>query len=186
MEKIKQIAEACDGDANIIFYYAGHAFPDEERSTGYLLPVDGDSKIASTGYSLEKLYKELSTVKTKSVICFIDACFSGATREDEMLLAGRGVAIKVKEEVPTGNIVVFSSATGAETAHQYEEKEHGMFTYFLLKKLQETKGDVTLGELSEYIIKNVKLTSVIENDKPQTPTVIPSQALQDKWQKIKL
>ncbi len=186
VEKIKQIAEACDGDANIIFYYAGHAFPDEERSTGYLLPVDGDSKIASTGYSLEKLYKELSTVKTKSVICFIDACFSGATREDEMLLAGRGVAIKVKEEVPTGNIVVFSSATGAETAHQYEEKEHGMFTYFLLKKLQETKGDVTLGELSEYIIKNVKLTSVIENDKPQTPTVIPSQALQDKWQKIKL
>ncbi len=186
IEQIKQIATAYDGDANIIFYYAGHAFPDEDKNTAYLLPIDGDSKNINTGYSLEKLYKELNSVKTKSVVCFIDACFSGATREDEMLLAGRGVAIKVKDDVPLGNIVVFTSATGAETAHQYEEKGHGLFTYYLLQKLQETKGNVTLGDLSEHVRKMVRRKSVLINQKMQTPTVIPSQALQDKWQKIKL
>ncbi|MBQ9254455.1 MAG: caspase family protein [Bacteroidales bacterium] len=186
VEKIKQVAKAYGGDANIIFYYAGHAFPDEQRSTGYLLPIDGDSKITATGYALDKLYKELSSVKIKSIVCFIDACFSGATREDEILLTGRGVAIKVKEEVPKGNVVVFTSASGDETAHQYEEQGHGMFTYFLLKKLKETKGDVTLGVLSDYVIEQVQRTSVTENDKLQTPTVIPSISLSQSWKNLKL
>lgn len=42
-------------------------------------------------------------------------------------------------------------------------------TYFILKKLQESKGDATLGELSEYVINNVKRTSVLEKDKSQVP-----------------
>lgn len=42
-------------------------------------------------------------------------------------------------------------------------------TYFILKKLQESKGDATLGELSEYVINNVKRTSVHEKDKSQVP-----------------
>ena len=120
-------------------------------------------------------------MKLKNVTVFLDACFSGAKREDEMLLAGRGVAIKVKEEAPKGNMVVFSAATGDETAHQLKEKGHGLFTYFLLKKLQETKGQITLGELVEYVTKQVKRQSVVINNKKQTPTVIPSAAMVDKW-----
>lgn len=185
IDKMKKVSEIYE-DASIIFYYAGHAFPDEKTKASYLLPIDGNGKTTAVAYSLNNLYKELSSVKTKNVLCFIDACFSGATRDGEVLVAGRGVAIKPKEETPLGNIIVFSSATGAETAHQYEQQQHGLFTYFLLKKLQESKGNITLGELSKYIIDNVKRTSYEVNNKPQTPTVIPSQALQDKWQKIKL
>lgn len=186
VEQMKQAAIANSGNVNIIFYYAGHAFPDEATKGAYLLPVDGDSKITATGYSLEKLYQELNSVQCASVLCFIDACFSGATRDDELLLEGRGVAIKAKEAVPEGNIVVFTSATGAETAHQYKEKKHGLFTFYLLKKLQETKGNVTLGELADYVIDNVKRTSFDVNSKIQTPTVIPSAGVQNKWRNIKL
>lgn len=186
IEQIKDIAKAYEGDASIIFYYAGHAFPDEEKSTAYLLPIDGDSKNPATGYSLEKLYSELNSVPTKSVICFLDACFSGATRDDEMLLTGRGVAIKVRDEIPQGNMIVFTSATGAETAHQFEEKGHGLFTYYLLQKLQESRGDITLGELAEYIRKMVRRKSVLINQKMQTPTVIPSPAISENWQSLKL
>ena len=186
IEQIKDIAKAYEGDASIIFYYAGHAFPDEEKSTAYLLPIDGDSKNPATGYSLEKLYSELNSVPTKSVICFLDACFSGATRDDEMLLTGRGVAIKVRDEIPQGNMIVFTSATGAETAHQFEEKGHGLFTYYLLQKLQESRGDITLGELAEYIRKMVRRKSVLINQKMQTPMVIPSPAISENWQSLKL
>ena len=186
VEQMKQVAKAANGNATFIFYYAGHAFPDEEKSTAYLLPVDGDSKNPATGYSLEKLYQELNSVQTKQVICFLDACFSGATRDDQMLIAGRGVAIKVKDEIPQGNMVVMTSATGAETAHSYEEMHHGLFTYYLLEKLQQTKGDVSLGDLSEHVTKMVKRKSVLINQKKQTPTVIPSPKLQSTWQEIKL
>lgn len=187
VEKMKSIADAYEGDASVIFYYAGHGFPDEKQSTAYLLPIDGDaSDITTTGYSLAKLYKDLAALKLKSAIVFLDACFSGAKREDTMLASSRGVAIKVKEDTPTGNLVVFSAAQGDETAHQIEEKGHGLFTYCLLKKLQETGGNVTLGELSEYVTKQVKRQSVVINNKKQTPTIIPSQAVADCWQNMKL
>ena len=61
-----------------------------------------------------------------------------------------------------------------------------MFTYFLLKKLQESKGDVTFGELSEYITTNVRQQSIVVNGKSQTPTVTPSVTVGDKWKNLKL
>lgn len=187
VEKMKQIADAYDGEASVIFYYAGHGFPDDKQQTAYLLPIDGDaSSITTTGYSLAKLYKEIAGLKLKSSVVFLDACFSGAKREDEMLASSRGVAIKVKEEAPMGNMVVFSAAQGDETAHQLEDKHHGLFTYCLLKELQATQGDIDLGTLTANVTKQVKRQSVVINNKKQTPTVIPSQALMNSWQTMKL
>jgi hypothetical protein len=186
VEQIKSIANAYEGEAEAIIYYAGHGVPDEKKNTAFLLPVDGSSSdITTTGYSLEKFYTELSKLNLKTVTVFLDACFSGAKREDEMLASARGIAVKVKDEAPKGNMVVFSAATGDETAHQYEEKGHGLFTYFLLKKLQETQGAATYGELSDYVVKQVKRHSVVINNKRQTPTVIPSASLTN-WQGLKL
>lgn len=187
VDKMKSVADAYEGEASIIFYYAGHGFPDEKRSTAYLLPIDGNaSDITTTGYSLAKLYKELSGLKVKSSMVFLDACFSGAKREDQMLASGRGVAIKVKEEAPQGNMIVFSAAQGDETAHQLEEKHHGLFTYYLLKELQATGGDVDMGTLTDYVIRQVRRQSVVINNKKQTPTVIPSQSMVSSWLQMKL
>ena len=63
---------------------------------------------------------------------------------------------------------------------------HGLFTYFLLKKLQETKGNVTYGELADYINKNVKKEAFLINEKPQTPIVATSQAVEATWKTMKL
>ena len=83
-------------------------------------------------------------------------------------------------------MIVFTAAQGDETAYPYKDKQHGMFTYFLLKKLQETKGDVTLGELSEYLTDEVVRHSFIKNNKIQTPTVSVATSLKDSWKKLKL
>jgi hypothetical protein len=61
-----------------------------------------------------------------------------------------------------------------------------MFTYFLLKKLQETKGDVSLGDLSDYLTEEVGRQSFIKNNKMQTPTVNVSSSLQNSWRNMKL
>lgn len=187
VEKIKNIADAFDGEVSLIFYYAGHGFPDEKQSTAYLLPIDGNaSDITTTGFSLAKLYDQLAKINLKSSIILLDACFSGAKREDQMLSQSRGVAIKVKEEEPKGKMVVFSAAQGDETAHQLEEKGHGLFTYYLLKQLQTTGGDVTMGELSDFVTKQVKRQSVVINNKKQTPEVIPAPSLAVSWRDMKL
>lgn len=184
LKDIKSIANAYNGDLNVIFYYAGHGIPDG-TGKAYLLPVDADGTQVEICLATSRLYKELSELNANSVIIFMDACFSGAKRGEGMITAARGVALKTKSDIPQGNCIVFSASNGEETAFPYKEKGHGMFTYFLLKKLQETKGDVTLGELGEYIHTNVQKLSVVVNHKQQTPTVIPSANVVN-WKAIKL
>jgi len=184
LKDIKSIAEAYKGDLNVILYYAGHGVPDG-TGKAYLLPVDADGSQVEVCLATSKLYKELNALHARSVVVFMDACFSGAKRGEGMIMAARGVALKAKSDVPEGNCVVFSAANGEETAFPYKEKGHGLFTYFLLKKLQETKGDVTLGELGEYIQTNVRQQSVVVNRKPQTPSIIPS-ASANNWKTMKL
>ncbi|WP_321436649.1 caspase family protein [uncultured Bacteroides sp.] len=183
---IKQVSEAYHNDANIIIYYAGHGVPDEASKEAYLLPVDGVSSDVSTGYSLNELYKFFGQIHAKNVYCFLDACFSGAKRDGGMLAANRGVSIKPKTDIPQGNMVVFSASTNQETAYPYKQKGHGLFTYFLLKKLQDTKGAVTLGDLSNYVTTNVSQQSIVINRKSQTPTVIPSVTVSDGWKGMML
>lgn len=186
MDKVKKLAAARGGDMELIFYYAGHGIPDESSKDAFLLPIDSDGKQTKVCYSLNDIYSELGAMNTQSVTVFLDACFSGAKRDGGMVAEARGVAIKPKQSAPTGNMVVFSAVSDDETALPYEEKGHGMFTYFLLKKLQETQGDVTLKELSDYIKQKVSSESILINDKSQTPTVTTSAAVNDTWQQMKL
>lgn len=186
LRDIKDIASAYAGDIQVIFYYAGHGIPNEATKDAFLLPIDADGTQTEGCYSLNRLYSELGALNAKSVVVFLDACFSGANRDGGMLASARGVALKAKKEAPKGNMVIFSAASDDETAFPYKDKGHGLFTYFLLKKLQESKGDASLQELGDYITRNVKQQSVVVNRKAQTPTVIPSASLADGWRQIKL
>ena len=170
---LSKVGEAYGGDARLMFYYAGHGIPDESSKEAYILPVDGYGSNVATGYKLSELYDQLSAIPSSSTLVFLDACFSGANRDDQMLASVRGIAVRVKKEVPQGNLVIFSAAQGDETALPYNEQGHGMFTYFLLKKLQETGGNVSLGDL------------VVTKSKPQTPTVSAGVSISD-WRSIKL
>lgn len=186
VNRMKEIGEAYSGDANVIFYYAGHGIPDETSKDAYLLPIDGDGASLRTCYKQSELLAELASIEAKSVVVFMDACFSGAQRGEGMLMAARGVAIKAKKSDPLGNMVVFSAAQGDETAYPYKEQKHGMFTYYLLKKLQETKGEATLGEISDYVTSEVRKRSIVINGKMQTPTLTSSSAIGDSWRNWKL
>lgn len=180
---LQDVITVYNGDAKIIFYYAGHGIPDEQNESAYLLPIDGYGSDVTTGYALEDLYKALGSLPSQSVTVFLDACFSGTKRDGEMLASARGVAIKVKQATPVGNIVAFSAAQGDETAYPYKEEEHGLFTYYLLKKLQETKGNVTLGELSDYIKSQVERQSIVINGKLQSPSIVSTATVANSWKK---
>lgn len=183
---LNDVCDAYNGKASMIVYYAGHGIPDEASKSAYLLPVDGDGRYVQSAYKLDDMYQKLGAMNAKSVTVFMDACFSGSKREEGMLASARGVAIKTKSGEPVGKMVVFSAASGDETAYPNNDEQHGMFTYYLLKKLQETKGDVTLLDLGNYITTNVRQQSIVKNGKSQTPCVTPSAAIGSDWQNWKL
>lgn len=178
---LKSVVSAYGGEANAIFYYAGHGIPDEATRTSYLLPVDGYGTDVSTGYELAALYRELGAMPAKRMSVFLDACFSGARRDGKMMTSARGIAIKAAQGMPSGNTVVFSAAQGMETAYPNREQGHGMFTYYLLKKWQETAGKVSYGDLFEYVHENVSRQSVVLNSKSQTPEVISGPSVSAEW-----
>jgi len=64
----------------------------------------------------------------------------------------------------------------------YENEQHGMFTYFLLKKLKESKGKTTYVELADFIEKNVAIESLRVNQKEQDPQIMVSPDLSNSWQ----
>jgi hypothetical protein len=183
---LSDVAQAYNGQAKLVFYFAGHGMPDESDKSAYLLPVDGFSSDYETAIKLEDLYNRLNANPTISITVFLDACFSGSIRDNGMLASARGVKIKPKSEIINGNMIVFSAATGDETAYPYKEKQHGLFTYFLLKKLQETKGDLDYLTLSNYIIENVKQQSIIVKQKLQTPQLNVSPSIKETWQKMRI
>jgi hypothetical protein len=190
IDNIQKAAEAYKEEATFIFYYAGHGIPDDKTSTAYLLPVDGSPSNVKTAFSLDELCQTFGSLPVKSVIMFIDACFSGAKRNGTMMLANdgsRGVARHTEQGDLSGNTVLLAAAASKQTAYPYRKQKHGLFTYFLLRKLKETQGNVTLGELSQYLKTKVAQRTVdLQLETIQTPTATTSPALKDKWETMKL
>lgn len=186
MRDIKSIASAFQGDMNLIIYYAGHGIPDNASKDAYIMPIDADGTDTGVCYSLRELYKEIDEMGLNQTVVFLDACFSGSKRDGDMIVEARGVVMKPREEKPRGSTIVFSATSDKETAFAYEEEKHGLFTYFLLKKIQESKGNVSLGELAEYIKKEVPAQSVLINGSKQTPTILVPDNMRDSWEKKKL
>ena len=118
-------------------------------------------------------------------IVFLDACFSGGARE-QSLVQVKGVKIKPKEAPISGNLIAFTSSSGTESSGIYKEQFHGLYTYYLLKALRETKGNLTLGELLDKVKKKVSLESVLISNKKQTPSILVSPAVEETWREWKL
>lgn len=175
-------AKYTDGEVELIFYYSGHGFPDKETGEAYLMPVDISGEEVRQGIQLSQLYKDLTQYPAKRVTVFLDACFSGGGR-NLGLLAARGIRIKPKENlIEDGKLVVFSASRGEQESLAYREKGHGMFSYWLFKKLQQSDQYLTYGELAEYLDQMVPLTSSDVNYKEQQPTINISRDAIGKWQ----
>lgn len=180
ISKMNLILKNTQGNAEVFVYYAGHGLPDEQTKEAYLMPVDVSGKNASEGIKLKDMYTKLTEYPSKRITVFIDACFSGGAR-NQGLLAARGVKVKAKEEVLDANLIVFTASSGEQSSLPFKEQNHGIFTYFLLKKLQESGGNVSYEELSKYLKENVSLQSVLVNDKEQSPQINISNSVANEW-----
>ena len=184
IDLITKILNKVGAKAELIVYYAGHGYPDELTKVPYLIPVDVSAANLSTAIKLDDLYQKLANTNASKITMFLDACFTGGGRNSG-LVASRGVKVKPKQGTLNGNMVVFSASSEEQSSLPYHDERHGIFTYFLLKKFQETKGNVTLGELSEYLDENVSIQSLRVNQKEQDPTVNTSSKVVNDWRNWK-
>jgi hypothetical protein len=176
---INNLAKIEGGKAKLLFYYSGHGLPEENSREPYLMPVDVSGGNLRYAIKLSEVYEQLTQHPAEKVTVFLDACFSGGAR-NAPLVAVKGVRVRPKPSYLKQNLVVFASSTGDESSGVYREKRHGYFTYFLLKKLKDTKGQVPLGELNEYIKRSVSKETGLAG-KVQTPQLTASEKVVNVW-----
>jgi Caspase domain len=179
--KFSIIADLMEGNAELIFYYAGHGLPDEKTKEACLMPVDITGLDVSQGININWLYAQLNEYSTKKTTVFLDACFNGGARNKNLVTSKGVTELKIKELPIPGNILVVTSSSGDENSCVFKEKQHGLFTYYLLKKLQETNGNVNYKDLTDGLIEKVSLKSISTNNKKQTPQVYVGEGIKNTW-----
>jgi hypothetical protein len=197
--KFKKLMEFDGEKNNFIFYYSGHGMPDENTNDPYIMPVDISGYTVNQAISLNKLLSDFSNANYNSCSLFIDACFSGVSRSPEPLIRVKGVGKwKIKKtksstrsfynfeliSVPDNGLsdfvnpnigkkmILFSSSSGEETSLTDEKNQHGLFTFHLLKKLKESKGEITTDGLFKYVKNKVGVESIMKFNKQQTPEIL--------------
>lgn len=131
-----------EGD-DVYVYFSGHGSPNPTTGDSYLVPYDGDpTYLEQTGYPVKKLYDQLAKLPAKKVVVAMDSCFSGAGGRSVLAKGARPLVNAVAATTLPANVTVIAASAGDQISNSYQEKGHGLFTYFFLKGLKEKGADL--------------------------------------------
>lgn len=151
----------------VYVYYSGHGAPNPAKGDAYLVPYDGDpTYIEETGYSVKRLFDQLAKLPAKQVYVAMDSCFSGAGGRSVIAQGARPLVTVAQADVPA-NLTVLAASAGNQISNSYQEKGHGLFTYFFLKGIKEKGED--LHAVFDYLKPEVSRVARREYNADQEP-----------------
>ena len=166
-----------EGKSELIIFFAGHGLASPNGKELFLLSHDSDPDLLDiTALSRSKLFESIMSFNPSSVTMFLDTCYSGVSRDEEMLLASaRPIRVVADEQEGTpNNFSIFSASKLDQISSGLSQAKHGIFSYYLMKGL-EGKADlnndkqITNGELLAYMDKNVSKKAA-EQGRDQNPS----------------
>lgn len=172
------LANNVEENGRVFIYYSGHGAPNTKTGDAYLVPYDGDPTfIAETGYSISRLYESLGKLKAREITVVLDSCFSGAGGRSVLAKGAKPLVVMINTPNIQKNISVMSASSGDQVSSAYEEKGHGLFTYFLLKGIKnedvvKPDGSVAISDLFGYLKPQVERIARKQFNNEQTPQLI--------------
>ena len=161
---------------SVFIYYSGHGAPNTKTGDAYLVTYDGDPLfIAETGYSLKRMYEALGKLPARETVVALDSCFSGAGGRSVIAKGARPLVMNIQANLSlSANITVLSASSGEQISSTYDEKGHGLFTYFLLKGIKDENmiqqdGSIKKEDLFDYIKPKVERIARKQYNNEQTP-----------------
>lgn len=168
-----------ESEDTVFVYFSGHGAPNAKTGEAYLVPYDGDPVfLNNTGYSLSRLYQSLANLPAKEVVVVLDSCFSGAGGRSVIAKGMRPIITEVKSPLlGKGKTIVLAASSGQQVSSTYEQKAHGLMTYFFLKGLQgeadtNKDGKIDIAELFEYLRPQVERVARRDFNNEQTPLLL--------------
>lgn len=201
---LKDIIKAQSGDVHIIIYYAGHGITNQKwapylmpsgidvskirafRSKTGQLPEDivlkgGDAeKVLNQCISFDTLTGWFNRVEALSYTFIIDASFDGVQRSGKPFFTIKKESKRYRTPRVRSDIVIFMAADGDKTAYSFIDQHHGFFTYYILKELKYSRGEITFQDLFNNVTKNQAYESSLQG-KLQEPSMIIGGKLGENW-----
>jgi hypothetical protein len=154
IDKFDELREILDEDDNLLIYYAGHGWLDEQSGRGYWLPVDAREDRRSRWLSNADLTDALQALFAKHVMIVADSCYSGTLTR----------SIKVPDRSPRylrriaekRTRVVLSSG-GLEPVSDSGGGKHSVFAAQFLKALRSNEAVLDGTQLFEQVRQSVVL-----------------------------
>jgi uncharacterized caspase-like protein len=134
--------------------------------------------IEQTGYSLKRLYESLNKLPAKEIIVALDSCFSGAGGRSVIAKGARPLVMNLQSNVVLSkSITVMSASSNEQISSTYDEKGHGLFTYFMLKGIKnedvvKQDGSIAISDLFGYLKPQVERIARKQYNNEQTPQLI--------------
>ena len=145
---------------NLLIYYAGHGWYDQDAEQGYWLPVDATEDNQAHWISNADITNALKALKAKHILVVADSCYSGTlARSANISLHGvdyieRIVKKKARTVLTSGGLEPVLDAGGAG---------HSVFAHAFLEALDDNDGVIDGQELFR------RLRDPVVANAPQTP-----------------
>jgi uncharacterized caspase-like protein len=124
------------------------------------------------------MYEALGKLPAKEIVVALDSCFSGAGGRSVIAKGARPLVMNIQGNMAlTKNMTILSASSGEQISSTYDEKAHGLFTYFLLKGIKEEDiikpdGSIKMDDLFGYIKPQVERIARKQYNNEQTPQLI--------------
>lgn len=122
---------------NLLIYYAGHGWLDEQADQGFWLPADAKPDRRSAWVSNDIITGTLKAVEAKHVMVVADSCYSGRLVRGAKISIGDPDYLK-KISRKKARVVITSG--GLEPVADSGGDDHSPFTSAFLKALSENNG----------------------------------------------
>jgi hypothetical protein len=155
----------------VIIYFAGHGAtekdvlsPDGDGLEKYLLPYDADPKdLYASALPMREMSHIFNRIQSERLIFIADSCYSGASGGRTIRVSGfrANISDAFLDRIAVGKGTVVLTASGAnEVSAEYENFQHGVFTYYLLEGLKgkadtDSDGLITVDEAYRYVSTHV-------------------------------
>jgi tetratricopeptide (TPR) repeat protein len=165
----------------LLFYYSGHGIPDIDGDV-YLSTSEIDPHIPyKRGFSFNELAKVIQRSTSSRIVAILDCCYSGSAtvskgHEEDAARLGTAAIDKGSRIFREGEgKCLLASSQALQEAYILEEKNHSLYTYYLLQGLSgkeelaiDKDGYVTVETLSKYLYNTI-LDLPVEKRPKQTP-----------------
>ncbi|MCX6282186.1 MAG: caspase family protein [Bacteroidetes bacterium] len=174
--KLASYSRGINGNADLIFYYAGYGLIDEKTMEPYILPVDIENDDPKFIIRITDIYKMLQEDASRRISILLEASFQFDALKPK---PEKSKSVKINLRYPNvpANVFFIAASSPGQKAWSDYQAGHGLFTMALLEKLKESKGNASLKEMSDYIIQKVRATSVKMKLKEQVPQLLGGSSL---------